>query len=62
MKIPAGWLFNPQLQPLTECMAAIDETWSLKTELKQIMFTGQSDFQKVQVKSGEVRQGEGCLC
>jgi len=28
---------------------AIDETWSLKTELKQIFFSGQSDFQKVQV-------------
>ena len=29
--------------------AAIDETWLLKTELKRILFTGQSDFQKVQV-------------
>eukprot|EP00658_Telonema_sp_P-2_P080157 TRINITY_DN791_c0_g1_i1.p1 TRINITY_DN791_c0_g1~~TRINITY_DN791_c0_g1_i1.p1 ORF type:complete len:312 (-),score=100.92 TRINITY_DN791_c0_g1_i1:152-1087(-) len=28
---------------------AIDETWSLRTELKQIYYTGQSDFQKVQV-------------
>jgi len=28
---------------------AIDETWSLRTELKQIYFSGQSDFQKVQV-------------
>lgn len=30
-------------------LTAIDETWSLKTELKQIFFSGQSDFQKVQV-------------
>ena len=29
--------------------AAIDETWSLRTELKQIYFTGQSEWQKVQV-------------
>merc|ERR1712166_1123586 len=28
---------------------AIDETWSLRTELKQIYFTGQSKWQKVQV-------------
>jgi len=28
---------------------AIDETWSLRTELKQIYFTGQSEWQKVQV-------------
>jgi len=27
----------------------IDDTWSLKTELKQILFSGKSDFQKVQV-------------
>merc|ERR1712195_149927 len=28
---------------------AIDKTWSLRTELKQIYFTGQSEWQKVQV-------------